>query len=135
MRTPIDGPYVDLSDVKTFLAPGNMAARFNAELRANGFPEESRPEKLAAVVLRSLARRYREVIEGLRQTTVKLIQRVCIVGGGVKNEALNRLTELSTGLKIVRGSSESTLIGNVAAQAGALENTQPLKDIQGSPRG
>jgi rhamnulokinase len=130
MRTPLDGPYVDLSDVKTFLAPGNMAARVNAELRANGFPEESRPEKLAAVVFRSLARRYGEVIEGLRQTTGKPIERVCIVGGGVKNEALNRLTELSTGLEIVRGSSESTLIGNVAVQVGALENTRSLEDIQ-----
>ena len=130
MQTPLDGPYVDLSDVETFLAPGNMAARVNAELRANGFSEESRPEKLAAVVFRSLARRYREVIEALRQTTAKSIERVCIVGGGVKNEALNRLSELSTGLEIVRGSSESTLIGNVAIQLGALENTRSLEDVQ-----
>jgi rhamnulokinase len=130
MQTPLDGPYVDLSDVETFLAPGNMAARVNAELRANGFSEESRPEKTAAVVFRSLARRYREVIEALRQTTGKSIERVCIVGGGVKNEALNRLSELSTGLEIVRGSSESTLIGNVAIQVGALENTRSLEDVQ-----
>ena len=78
-----------------------------------------------------MARRYRKVIEGLRQTTGKPIERVCIVGGGVKNEALNRLAELSTRLEIVRGSSESTLIGNVAVQVGALENTRSLEDIQG----
>ena len=130
MDTPVEGPFVDVSDEKTFLAPGNMAARINAELQARGFPEEFRPRELAAIVFRSLARRYREVIEGLRQTTGKPIERVCIVGGGVKNEALNRLTALSTGLEVVRGSSESTLIGNVAVQVAALENTRSLKEIQ-----
>ncbi|MGE5326526.1 MAG: FGGY-family carbohydrate kinase, partial [Deltaproteobacteria bacterium] len=130
MHTTLEGPFVDLSDVSTFLAPGNMAARVNAELKANGFSEEVEPAKLAAVVFRSLARRYREVIEALRKTTGKSIERVCIVGGGVKNEALNRLSELSTGLEIVRGSSEATLLGNVAVQVGALENTQSLEDIQ-----
>jgi rhamnulokinase len=130
MDTPLEGPYVDVSDEKTFLAPRNMVARINSELQARGFPEEPRPRELAAIVFRSLARRYREVIEGLRQTTGKPIERVCIVGGGVKNEALNRLTALATGLEVVKGSSESTLIGNVAVQIAALENTRSLEQIQ-----
>jgi rhamnulokinase len=130
MDAPAEGPSVDLSDERKFLAPGNMAARINGELRARGFPEASRPQEFAAIVFRSLAHRYREVVEGLRQTTGKPIERVCIVGGGVKNEALNRLTALSTGLEIVRGSSESTLLGNVAVQVGALENTRSLEEVQ-----
>jgi rhamnulokinase len=130
MSTPLEGPHVDLSDEKPFLAPGNMAARVNAELRARGFPEETRPKELGAIVFRSLALRYREVIEGIRETTGKPIERVCIVGGGVKNEALNRLTELSTELEVVRGPSESTLLGNVAVQVGALENTTSLEEVQ-----
>lgn len=130
MNTSMEGPYVDLSDERQFLAPGNMASRVNAELRARGFPEETRPKELAAIVFRSLARRYREVIEGIRGTTGKPINRICIVGGGVKNEALNRLTELSTSLTVVRGPSESTLLGNVAVQVGALENTRSLEDVQ-----
>jgi rhamnulokinase len=130
MDVEIDGPNVDVSDEKTFLAPGNMAARINAELKARGFPQETRPAQLAAIILRSLARRYAEVIEGLRKCTGKTIKRVCIVGGGVKNEALNRLTALSTGLEVVKGSSESTLIGNVAVQIAALENTRSPEEIQ-----
>jgi rhamnulokinase len=131
METPLDGPYVDVADEKTFLAPGNMAERVNAELRAHGFAEERRPAPLTAIVLRSLARRYAEVIAGLCRCTGKKIQRVCIVGGGVKNEALNRLAALATGLEVVKGSSESTLIGNVAVQIGALEDTRSLEQIQG----
>jgi rhamnulokinase len=123
MDTSIEGPYIDVADDKTFLAPGNMVARINAELEARGFAEETHPAQVAAIIFRSLARRYAQVIDGLKRCTGKPIERVCIVGGGVKNEALNRLTALSTGLEVVRGSSESTLIGNVAVQIGALENT------------
>lgn len=130
MDVEMDGPYVDVADEKSFLAPGNMVARLNAELKARGFPEETRPAQLACVVFRSLARRYAEVIEGLRRCAGKTIERVCIVGGGVKNEALNRLSALSTGLEVVKGSGESTLIGNVAVQIAALENTRSLEQIQ-----
>jgi hypothetical protein len=46
---------VDVADEKTFLAPGNVVAGINAELKARGFPEETRPAQLAAIVFRSLA--------------------------------------------------------------------------------
>jgi rhamnulokinase len=130
MDVSVEGPYVDVADERTFLAPGNMVARINEELSVRGFAEESRPAELAAVIFRSLARRYAEVIDGLKRATGKPIQRVAIVGGGVKNEALNRLTGIATGLEVVKGSSESTLIGNVAVQVGALENTKSLEQIQ-----
>jgi sugar (pentulose or hexulose) kinase len=60
----------------------------------------------------------------------KSIKRICIVGGGVKNEALNRLTELLTGIEVVRGPSESTAAGNIAVQIAALENAVSLNQIQ-----
>lgn len=130
MDVTVEGPYIDLKDEKTYLTPGKMEARINTELKARGYSEEARPVQLAAIIFRSLARRYAEVIEGLRTCAGKPIERVCIVGGGSKNEALNRLTALSTGLEIVKGSSESTLIGNVAVQIAALANTRSLEQIQ-----
>jgi rhamnulokinase len=66
----------------------------------------------------------------MRTKSGKTIGRVWIVGGGVKNEALNRLAALSTDLEVVKGSSESTLISKVAVQIGALENTRSLEEIQ-----
>jgi rhamnulokinase len=126
----IEGPYVDLSDERPFLAPGNMAARMNAALREKGFGEETEPAALAGVIFRSLARRYAEVIEAVRRATGKTIERLCIVGGGVKNEALNLLAAHSTGLEVIRGASEATVLGNVAIQIAALENTRSVEDIQ-----
>ena len=130
MDAPLEGPFFDVSREEPFLAPGGMVARINAALEAQGFTQETRPAQLAAIIYRSLARRYTEVIGGLQRCTGKRIERVCIVGGGVKNEALNRLTALATGLEVVRGSSESTLLGNVAVQIGAIENTRSLEQIQ-----
>jgi len=130
MDTALEGPWFEVSDEKTFLAPGNMPARINAQLRAQGFAEKARPAALAAIIFRSLARRYAEVINALRACTGKQIRRLCIVGGGVKNQALNRLTGLATGLEIIKGPSEATLVGNVAVQISALDNSSSLEQIQ-----
>jgi rhamnulokinase len=130
MDTAMEGPWFDVSEDKTFLAPGNMVARINAQLRAQGFAEENRPAALSGIIFRSLARRYAEVINAIRTCTGKHIQRLCIVGGGVRNEALNRLAGIATGLEIIKGPSEATLVGNVAVQISALENSRSLKEVQ-----
>jgi rhamnulokinase len=126
----LEGAWVDLKDEKTFLAPGNMAARINAELDMRGFPRVTEPHELASVAFRSLGRRYAEIIDGIQRCTSKPLDRLCIVGGGVKNEVLNRLAQEATGLELLKGSSEATIIGNAAVQIAALENTRSLEDIQ-----
>jgi rhamnulokinase len=126
----LEGAWVDVGDEKPFLAPGNMAARINAELKARGFREVTQPHELASVVFRSLAKRYAEVLNGIERCTGKPLERLCIVGGGVRNEVLNRLAQEATGLELLKGSSEATLVGNAAVQIAALESTRSLEDIQ-----
>jgi rhamnulokinase len=127
LETPPEGPYFQ-ADEATYLAPGSMVKRINDGLRAVGFPEESRPPGLAAIIFRSLARRYAEVVRELGK--LKSIKRICIVGGGVKNEALNRLTERVTGIEVVRGPSECAAAGNIAVQIAALEKAVSLDQVQ-----
>jgi rhamnulokinase len=43
------------------------------------------------------------------------------VGGGSRNDFLNRLTRQATGLEILRGYVESATIGNFAIQIASLE--------------
>jgi rhamnulokinase len=126
----MEGPWFDVSEDKTFLAPGNMVSRINTQLRDQGFAEENGPAALSAIIFRSLARRYVEVVNAIRTCTGKPLRRLCVVGGGVKNEALNRLAGIATGLEIIKGPSEATLIGNVAVQISALENSRSLEEIQ-----
>ena len=129
LETPPEGPYFH-ADSTTYLAPGNMVERINAGLRAAGFAEEKRPPELAAIIFRSLARRYAEALGEMARLSGKSLKRICIVGGGVKNEALNRLTALVTGIEVVRGPSESTAAGNIAVQIAALEKAVSLDQIQ-----
>jgi len=131
MDIPLEGPWFDVRESEAFLAPGDMIARINARLSAQGFPQENRPAALSGIIFRTLAKRYAQVIRGIRLSAGKRIDRLCIIGGGVKNEALNRLAGAATGLEIVKGPSEATVAGNVAVQISALENTRSLEDIQG----
>ncbi len=124
-----EGPFF-VADSETFLAPGDMVARINAALRSQGFPEESRPLELAKIIFRSLARRYAQVIDEIRRTTGKSLKCICIVGGGVKNEALNTLTHHHTGLEIMKGSNESAATGNAAVQIAALERMHSLDEVR-----
>jgi len=124
-----DGPHF-FADENRYLAPGHMVERINAGLRDAGFAEEKRPKELATIIFRSLARRYADVLRELRTISGKTINRICIVGGGVKNEALNRLTEKVTGVEVVRGPSESTAAGNIALQIAALEKAVTLDQVQ-----
>jgi len=126
---PAEGPFF-VADETAYLAPGNMVARINAGLRAQGFEEETRPTELAAIIFRSLARRYAEVIAELGQISGKKIERVAIVGGGVRNETLNQLTGQLTGYEILRGPSEAAAAGNAAVQIAALEGALSLEQIQ-----
>ena len=54
----------------------------------------------------------------------KKLKRLFIVGGGSRNDFLNRLTEQATGLEVFRGSAESSTAGNFAVQLAVLEGAR-----------
>jgi len=82
---------------------------------------------MANLVFHSLAKRYADVLEAVARVTGKKLKRLFMVGGGARNEFLNRLTGERTGLEVHCGSSEASTIGNFAVQLAALsggENRQ-----------
>ena len=64
----------------------------------------------------SLAESYKLAIEELEKNTGEKYERLYIVGGGAKNELLNRLTEEATGKKVVALPIEATALGNLKIQ-------------------
>ena len=64
----------------------------------------------------SLAESYRSAIAELEENTGKKYERLYIVGGGAKNDFLNRLTEEATGKKVVALPIEATALGNLKIQ-------------------
>ena len=64
----------------------------------------------------SLALSYKQAIDELEANTRTKYDKLYIVGGGAKNEFLNRLTEEATGKKVVALPIEATALGNLKIQ-------------------
>jgi rhamnulokinase len=120
---------IDVDDPE-LAAPGDLPARINGRLNQAGHrslsPDRTGIPEMTNLIFHSLARRYAEVLDAVAETTGKRLKRLFIVGGGARNQYLNRLTAERTGLEVHSGSSEASTIGNfavqLAAQAGGGDN-------------
>jgi rhamnulokinase len=113
-------------DDPDLLLPGEMPSRINRQLTQRGlqrFEEgaEAAP-KMINLILHSLAGKYGEIVYKLAHITGKKFRRIYIVGGGSRNNLLNRLTAIATGLEVRCGAVESSTVGNFAVQLAAQEN-------------
>lgn len=68
-------------------------------------------------ILESLALYCDRAIRNLARLAGRKIERVVIVGGGSRNQLLNQLTANATGLPVIVGPAEATVIGNILVQA------------------
>ena len=94
-----------------FLAPKSMKAAFD---RATGGLNTIGDYFRCAY--RSLAISYKQAIEELETNTGTKYEKLYIVGGGAKNGFLNRLTEETTGKKVIALPTEATALGNLKIQ-------------------
>ena len=67
----------------------------------------------------SLAKKYAEVKTQMERCTNKRINKIYIVGGGSKNQLLNRLAAEYTQCEVIRGEVEATAMGNILVQVKA----------------
>ena len=107
--SPVDA-VIDVNDNR-FLAPKNMTA----EIQAAAGRELSLGET-AFVIFDSLARSYAKSLDDLEALTGEKYTALNIIGGGSKNEFLNRLTKKYTKKKIITGPTEGTALGNLMMQ-------------------
>ena len=64
----------------------------------------------------SLAKKYAEVKTQMERCTNKKINKIYIVGGGSRNQLLNKLTAEFTGCEVIKGEVEATAMGNILVQ-------------------
>ena len=112
------GAVIFPDDPRFFNPPDMLAAIFEQlkEIGANDPGTWSRPAYLAKVILDSLALRYASVVRTIESLTGGKIKGVHIVGGGSRNEYLNKATASATGLQVKAGPVEATVIGNAVVQ-------------------
>ncbi len=104
-------------DAQCFANPASMTEAIAEYCRRTGQPVPETVGQYARCIFESLALRYRQVTEMLKTLSQHPIERLYVIGGGARNEMLNRFTADATGIPVETGSSESTAIGNVMMQA------------------
>jgi rhamnulokinase len=103
------------ANAQMFLAPESMKAAFD-EATGHGLRTMGDYFRCA---YKSLAISYRVALEELEANTGSHYSKLYIVGGGAKNQFLNRLTAEETGKEVVALPIEATALGNLKIQMNA----------------
>lgn len=113
-----ESAYPDIldADAPDFSAPESMLAAVRGYAASHGFAPMDTLGDAVRCVYRGLAAKYAESVREIESFTEKTYDSIYIVGGGSRDEFLNRLTEGFTGKKVYAGPAEATAMGNIAAQ-------------------
>lgn len=121
MEVPVD------PDDGRFLHPGDHPSRIREWYAERGLAAPQTKGEVVRSVLEGLAGRYADVLASLTDLTGQPADRLHVVGGGSQNRLLNQLTANATGLPVMAGPVETTVLGNALVQ---LISLGELADIQ-----
>jgi rhamnulokinase len=119
--------FVDLAE-PDFVLPGDMPARVRAACKRHAMPVPESYGAVARVVIDSLALAYRLALDNIEAVTGDAVTDIAVVGGGVRNELLQRATASATGRAVTCWSPESSALGNIAAQLISLGELSGVDD-------
>jgi rhamnulokinase len=124
------GTKIDCED-KAFLAPDSMYEAIRGWCAERGLRRPEGVGETAAVIYGSLAVSYAHNAAELAEVTGREFSDVFIIGGGSKDDYLNRLAARETGMTIHAGPAEATAVGNILTQmisAGVFANLDEARD-------
>jgi rhamnulokinase len=119
-------------DDADFLRPGDMTGAINRFCGQTNQPVPRNTGEYVRTVLESLALKYRFVLDQLESVAGRSFSTVRVIGGGARNDALNRFTANATGRTVLAGPAEATALGNVAMQmlaGGCVRTLDEARDI------
>jgi rhamnulokinase len=119
--------FIDPNDT-TFGDPGDMPARVRAFCAHTGQPEPVDPGSVVRCILESLALKHAQTIDLLASVSGETPKEIHVVGGGARNELLCRWTADATGLPVLAGPEEATVLGNMLVQVMALGEIASLAE-------
>lgn len=114
-------------DAPEFVPHGNLPERVREYCRkTNQYVPETVGE-IMRCIYESLAMKYRETFEKIKECTGKDYPVIHVIGGGTKDTLLCQLTANSCGCEVKAGPIEATVLGNLAVQ---LISHGEIKDIK-----
>jgi rhamnulokinase len=117
-------------DDPSFAAPGDMPKRIRAFCDHTGQPAPDTPGEIVRCALESIAFAHARAVTLLGDVTGGTPAKLHVVGGGARNGLLCQGTADATGLPVLAGPKEATVIGNLAVQALALGEIESLEEAR-----
>jgi rhamnulokinase len=81
-------------------------------------------------LLTSLATKYKEAIDGVKDILPEMPKRLHIIGGGSQNDLLNQFTADALGIPVWAGPVEATAMGNILVQAMASGEVADMSELR-----
>lgn len=117
-------------DDPSFANPESMTKAIDAYCLSTGQDKPESPADYVRVVFRSLAKRYGEITEWLRELSPVEIKRLHVIGGGSRNRHLMQMAADTLRMPVVAGPAECTALGNVLMQLRASKALSSLAEMR-----
>ena len=117
-------------DDPTLVAPESMTAAIRNICLSTGQQAPETPADYCRCIFRSLAKRYKEVIDILESMCGFKIKKLHVIGGGSQNGNLMQYTADELGIPVICGPVEGTALGNVLMQMKASGHVKGLKEMR-----
>ena len=121
--------FVD-SDARELMNPINMPDEIRVYCKRTGQYVPQNEGEIVRCIFDSLAFKYRNVFDQLKQVSPFPIEKLYVIGGGSKNQFLCQLTANAIGIPVVAGPAEATAYGNIMVQAMAMGHVKSLSQIR-----
>lgn len=119
-------------DAPCFANPTSMVQAIRTYCEKTDQPVPESYGELTRCIFDSLALRYRQVFGYMQQMAPFKIERLHVIGGGSRNNLLNKFTCNAVGVPVTAGPSEGTALGNIMLQAkafGLVKTMQEMRDM------
>ena len=103
-------------DYPSFQSHGDMPDKIKLYLNITDQEVPNSNPELIRIVLKSIALKYKSIIDNLSDILGSPIKNIRIVGGGANNQLLNQMCADITGLEVKAGPIEATAAGNILGQ-------------------
>ncbi|MFW6256347.1 MAG: rhamnulokinase [Candidatus Sumerlaeota bacterium] len=115
-----------------FMMTDDPAAEVRGFLKEAGQKAPRDMGALIRAILESMVWNWKMELQNTSELTGRDFKRICLVGGGIRNTLLCQMVADATGLEVLAGPAEATVIGNILAQmngAGLVSQDQSLQEF------
>lgn len=113
-----------------FTNPPSMEKAISDYCKQSNQPVPQTKGEFVRCLFQSLAKKYKDAIEGVNGLLPESMKRLHIIGGGSQNGLLNQFTADALGIPVWAGPVEATAMGNILVQAMAAGEVADLAELR-----